>query len=223
MGGQESVCTSLGEIILRDSSNVLKAIKCCLIQAGNNWKIIFDSSTNCKVNLIKGGQWILRLDGPHRGANFDHININPDYWGIPDPHTALPPGGLRAGVTFAKFCQLIQKFSRGLFVLAIMIDTARILRALYRDYKNGTFRNTVDTIASIVGAWTGGYLGCIAGAAIGTYFMPGVGTIIGGIIGSIAGSIAGSYVTPKVVGGAADTIQQLIKELEIDGIGDKEL
>jgi len=93
MADQDS--TSLGEIILNVSSNGLKAIKCCLIRAGNNWKIIFDSSTACKVNLIKGGQWILRLDGPHRGADFEHININPAYWGIPDPHTALPSGGLR--------------------------------------------------------------------------------------------------------------------------------
>jgi len=221
MGDQES--TSLGDIIVTDSSNVLKVFKCCLIKAGNNWDIIYNSSATCIVNLRNEGQWILRLDLPQRSANFDHINIRSEFWGIPDPHTALPPGGLRAGVKFAEFCQLIQKYSRGLLVLAIMIDTARILRALYLDYEKGTFRNTVDTIASIVGAWTGGYLGCIAGAAIGTYFMPGVGTIIGGIIGAIAGSIAGSYWTPKVVGGAVDTVQQLIKELAIDGIGDKDL
>ena len=39
----------------------------------------------------------------------------------------------------------------------------------------------------------GGIGGGVAGAAIGTFFFPGVGTIVGGIIGGIVGGIAGQF------------------------------
>lgn len=31
-------------------------------------------------------EWIVRSDGPHRGAPSAHININPDVSGLDDPH-----------------------------------------------------------------------------------------------------------------------------------------
>lgn len=107
--------------------------------------------------------------------------------------------------------------------IAFAVCTIRQFERMHIHTHAHTHIYTCIYIVCILDLYVALLSGCIAGAAIGTYFMPGVGTIIGGIIGSIAGSIAGSYVTPKVVGGGIDTIQQLIKELEIDGIGNKDL
>jgi len=46
--------------------------------------------------------WVLRLDKRHKGANYDHININPIYTHKPDPHTKLPPGVIPVFGTLTK-------------------------------------------------------------------------------------------------------------------------
>ena len=103
MSGEEK--HGLGTIFLRTVFDGLtKGIKCCLVKAGNDWKIDFDTSSATKVNVLKNGQWILRLDGQHRGAKFEHININRKYWGIPDPHTRLSPRSLQVLYVNLRFC-----------------------------------------------------------------------------------------------------------------------
>lgn len=58
------------------------------------------------------GNWVVRLDSPHKGANFNHVNINPDFSGIKDPHLKLPPGGLEFGKGTAKVCTAINKINK---------------------------------------------------------------------------------------------------------------
>ena len=41
--------------------------------------------------------WLLRVDGPHKGAEFHHLNINPELTGVPDPHLWLPTGSAQVG------------------------------------------------------------------------------------------------------------------------------
>lgn len=53
--------------------------------------------------------WVVRLDTPHKGAKFNHININADLVNagkaagknkFVDPHLPLPPGGIEVSETF---------------------------------------------------------------------------------------------------------------------------
>lgn len=50
-----------------------------------------------QVNILDKAtkNWVFRLDRPHKGADYIHININPKYSGLRrDPHFPLPPGSL---------------------------------------------------------------------------------------------------------------------------------
>lgn len=45
---------------------------------------------------------IFRFDKAHRGAEFNHVNINPKFSGLKkDPHLPLPPGGLAVSSFFS--------------------------------------------------------------------------------------------------------------------------
>lgn len=50
-----------------------------------------------QVNVLEKAtkNWVFRLDRPHKGAEYIHININPKPAGLRrDPHFRLPPGSL---------------------------------------------------------------------------------------------------------------------------------
>lgn len=73
-------------------------------------------------------------------------------------------------------------------------------------FKN--FANTATTVASGTGGW-------MAGAAIGSALLPGVGTIVGGLIGSIgAGAVAGKA-TEAVLGNfIEDNADEMVRIIE---------
>lgn len=54
------------------------------------------------------GEWIVRVDGPHKGANFNHININPSVSRMPDPH--YPISGATLDVCICIFFNFIHTF-----------------------------------------------------------------------------------------------------------------
>lgn len=85
----------------RAGEGFIKGTKAYNLHQGKNYKIRFNTSSACKVNVLDvtaragKGDWIVRLDTPHKGAQFNHINLNPKYSGIsPDPHIPLPTGAL---------------------------------------------------------------------------------------------------------------------------------
>ena len=54
------------------------------------------SEANCRVSIYdtKLKTWPVRFDKAHKGANYNHININHKVTGVRDPHLKLPAGGL---------------------------------------------------------------------------------------------------------------------------------
>lgn len=166
---------------------------------GRNYRIRYDTSQTTVVNVIdktvgRRGAPVVRLDGPHRGAEFNHININPRVSGRPDPH--LNVGGGRGTLTAGKYAvKTLQWVNRGIIVAAVAADAYRTGSNIAKDWECGSSRNTVECAANIAGGWGGGWGGATGGAALGTAIFPGIGTIVGGIIGGVAGGIGGSVAT----------------------------
>lgn len=103
--------------------------------------------------------------------------------------------------------KLIRCVCRVSRIIGFVLDGIHFTASAYIDYKNGTSRNVVESIASSAGGWAGSSVGAKIGAAVGTMICPGVGTMIGGIIGSIVGSLAGSHGAScliDVIGDACD-------------------
>jgi hypothetical protein len=74
---------------------------------GRKYNISFNTSKSTAVAVTQTAvskrsplYSLLRLDRAHKGANFNHININPRISGVPDPHIKLPPGGLQVSATY---------------------------------------------------------------------------------------------------------------------------
>lgn len=146
------------------------------------------------------GDWLVRLDSPHKGTNFPHINLNPNLTGVSDPHLKISPGMLRSAGTGARILNATGKIA---VPLAVGVDSYRLYNAYSAD--GGQIGdNTIRTGASIAGGWTGAAVGGAAGAkggaaiggAIGAFFG-GVGAApgaaIGGILGGIGGAILGAF------------------------------
>uniref|UniRef100_A0A7E4VV03 Gly-zipper_Omp domain-containing protein n=1 Tax=Panagrellus redivivus TaxID=6233 RepID=A0A7E4VV03_PANRE len=91
--------------------------------------------------------------------------------------------------------QAVQRVSRVLEV---------INKVAVPDVKNGTTRNTITTVVTIAGSWIGDIGGAMIGATIGTYFLPGMRTLIGGLVGGIVGGVGGYFGADAVVNAVAD-------------------
>lgn len=65
--------------------------------------------------------------------------------------------------------------------------------------KQGTTKQTVETVAQISGGWGGGFGGAMTGAALGNMLLPVVGSIFGSIVGSLTGGVLGSKGAYKAV------------------------
>jgi hypothetical protein len=185
---------------------------------GHRYEIKLNPSKSCAVSVtdkaVKGtNNAIIRFDRPHKNVYFNHININPRFSGKPDPHLKLPPGGLSAAETTAKFCKIVNKVA---IPVALFIDIIQTGLAVREDYKKGTTRNTVETVAGKGGGWLGGCGGAVGGTGLGTVIFPGVGTIIGGLIGGITGGIGGSVAVSVIAREIGDIVDYDIIEIECE-------
>lgn len=113
--------------------------------------------------FIAQGAPIIRFDMPHRGADFPHINIDPN--GFPrrgNPHISVPKGLIECASKIDKCLKLAGK---ALFIIAIVTDGCRILGAIYEDRNDKEHilpHKTIKTIAEIAGSWSLG----LAGASV---------------------------------------------------------
>ena len=74
----------------------------------------------------------------------------------------------------------------------------------YRRYKKGTIdkgefwhRMKINSVTQLSSAAVGSG-GAAAGFAIGTFFMPGLGSVLGAVFGGIAGGLVGEKISAKV-------------------------
>ncbi len=136
------------------------------------------------------GKPILRIDAPHGGASYPHVNVENmpsglkplealDHAKIPN----IPTGALKAA----------KHLGKGLVVVGIAAD-AYDLKTSYDADKargDGRYTETKKAVGRVAGGWSGAIGGAAAGAAIGS-IVPGVGTAIGGLVGGVVGGIGGS-------------------------------
>lgn len=90
-----------GVVVLNDKSvetakGIFKGANMFNYLQGNN--LIMKITQSNQVNILDKAtkNWIFRLDKPHKGYNYNHLNINTKFSGLRrDPHLALPPGSLQ--------------------------------------------------------------------------------------------------------------------------------
>lgn len=86
--------------------------------------------------------WIVRVDVPHKGVPYNHLNINPRYFKLDaDPHVWLPPGTttilgpiFKAAKYLGNFADIAQTASKTLI----------LAQSAVKDYENGSTRNTAE-------------------------------------------------------------------------------
>ncbi len=146
------------------------------------------------------GKPVIRVDLPHSGAPYNHINI--ESLGKSDPHFRVSPRTVKLLGGAARTIEGVGRVARP---VAIGVDVVRIVSAVRED--GGVGRSTARTVASVAGgwagavggAWVGAKGGALLGGAIGSV-VPGLGTaagaavggFVGGLIGGVAGSIYGA-------------------------------
>lgn len=97
---------------------------------------------------------------PHKGADYPHINIDPN--GFPaaaNPHIKVPTGLIECA---SKIDKCLKVAGNALFIAAIVTDGYRILAAIYEDRNDKEHtvpHKTIKTVAEIAGGWTLGLAG----------------------------------------------------------------
>jgi hypothetical protein len=150
----------------------------------------------------KKANWVLRLDNPHKGVDFSHVNVNPKLTGFKDPHAKIPDGVVSAASGTNKALRVV---GTAALVLSIVIDTIRIGSAVRSDVKKKgkPGKETGKTVASVGSAYAGGAAGAFGGNALGGWIGGGIGALFGGV-GAVPGAAIGSIVGGLIggVGGA---------------------
>jgi len=72
--------------------------------------------------------WVFRFDRPHAGADFNHLNINPKFSGVADPHIPLPGGAVPVGEAATKAINVAGKV---VLVAAVAVDTYRFFSSIH--------------------------------------------------------------------------------------------
>jgi hypothetical protein len=140
---------------------------------------------------LKGGKPrgapIFRVDRPHLGVPYPHINT-PDALN----HQPIPQWSMTAT---AKVPAVMKATGRAMVVVAVASD-AQALYSAYREDGFSVGSATVTEASGVAGSWVGGLAGAKAGstlgAMVGTAIFPGIGTAIGGVVGGLVGGVAGS-------------------------------
>lgn len=170
------------------------------------------------------GTTIFRVDAPHSGADFYHINtvegksIQRGKYAASElqlnnlnglNHTEISDDAYKVLKNFDGVAKKIRVAGRVLAATGIVLDALELYQTIEIDKQDADRKigkTTYSEIASIGGSWAGGALGAkggaLVGASIGTAIFPGVGTAIGGaaggfilgIVGSFTGDKLGSYV-----------------------------
>ena len=93
------------------------------------------------------GAWIARVDAAHPGANFYHLNINPELTKMPDLHTPISSTAFSVSKGVANVANVMEQVNKVALPVAIGLDSARLGLAIYHDYKraDGKKKETIKT------------------------------------------------------------------------------
>ena len=97
MSNDETVWKKVKKKVTEAGNGFIKGNKAFHSVKGKDLKCVINSpKKSCQVSVIDktSRSWLFRLDKPHAGANYNHLNINPTVTGVPDPHIKLPHGTL---------------------------------------------------------------------------------------------------------------------------------
>ena len=98
----DNTAKKIGSQIVKRTANAAEGG----LRNATKYKIGIQTSKTTVLEIIDKGvknakgkptSWI-RYDGPHRGANFPHINMNKAISGVPDPHTPITAGQLAVSI-----------------------------------------------------------------------------------------------------------------------------
>ncbi|XP_065335033.1 uncharacterized protein LOC135936220 [Cloeon dipterum] len=166
------------------------------------------------VSLGRQG-WVFRFDRPHAPHHeFSHLNINPKFTGVADPHIPLPGGAVPVGEAATKVINVAGKV---VLVAAVAVDSYRLGGAVYKDLQeNETLgHRTAKTTASVASGWAGGFAGAAAGNSVGTIVGGAIGAAFGGIgavPGAAIGSMVGCLLGGVTAGVGASTVAEVVVE-----------
>lgn len=102
----------------------------------------FDYTSDCRRITT------YRFDKPHPGYNYEHLNMNPEYFNQPDPHIWLPPGTTTCMWICLIPVELLLWITRKCKTVLI---SAMALRSIANDLRFGTTRNCAETAVYAVG------------------------------------------------------------------------
>lgn len=147
------------------------------------------------------GEAAFRIDSPHKGYEYNHINTNTQRY--PNNkilqslnHKPISDFTYNLAKNADKVADGAKIGGRALGVVAVALDTMNVYNGYKADgnqFGKNTLKATASAAGGWVGAWAGAEAGAWGGAAIGTAIAPGIGTAIGGVVGGFIGGIAGAF------------------------------
>ncbi|KAH7703589.1 Protein C13G5.2 [Aphelenchoides avenae] len=160
-----------------------------------------DGSTVLKVVDAATNKWAIRVDKPHAGAAYNHINVNKAVSGMKDPHIPVSDMTLAAAKGVNSVIEAIKKVEPFVKTAVYVADAYQVADAVYSDYKARRCpRRTLRTAGRVGGSYGGLYVGAKVGGSVGSTvggivggLFGGVGAVPGAAIGGWLGSFVGGY------------------------------
>ncbi|CAL2046121.1 unnamed protein product [Caenorhabditis brenneri] len=141
--------------------------------------VIYDKSLEFGIGVF---EWWVRLDRPHSGVDFYHLNVNPRITGHPDPHTHIPyPIALTIQFTGSGL-RLLNKAAPFVFA-AFIIDDYKLIYDEMEENRAEAAKDAAFTILKYVFCW----YGARSGAYLASFILPGVGSLLGALGGGAVG------------------------------------
>ncbi|KAI1715140.1 hypothetical protein Ddc_11172 [Ditylenchus destructor] len=148
-------------------------------------------STVLKVVDDVAKTWAVRVDKPHVGHQYNHINVNKAVSGLKDPHTPIPNAALTLAKGVNQVAKVIEKVEPVMQAVVIANDAYQLVDAAYSDFKYSRCpRRTIRKAGAVGGSYVGLYAGAKAGGSVGA----GIGGMVGGLFGGIGSVPAGAFV-----------------------------
>ncbi|XP_065353199.1 uncharacterized protein C13G5.2-like [Cloeon dipterum] len=133
-------------------------------------------STVAGIKDVLSGEWLFRLDRPHKGCDFHHLNINSKQTGLQDPHIYVPKELVEGAAVLNYIPNAVNLYGG-----------ARLAYAAYQDVQNGKVEETAKFVTTAAKGFVRAGVCSNVGSAVGGM----VGFLFGGV-GAVAGTLVGN-------------------------------